>query len=157
MPIISVHCHNDLGLATANSLAAVMAGARQVECTVNGIGERAGNASLEEVVMALNTRKDLYRCRRGVNTSQIYKTSRMVSNYTGISVQPNKAIVGANAFAHESGIHQDGVLKERTTYEIMDARSIGLQELPGDGQALRPPRPAGAAAGAGLQAGPARI
>ncbi len=124
--IISVHCHNDLGLSTANSLAAVVAGARQVECTVNGIGERAGNASLEEVVMALHTRKDLYRATTGINTTQIYKTSRMVSSYTGIPVQPNKAIVGGNAFAHESGIHQDGVLKERSTYEIMDARSIGL-------------------------------
>jgi len=124
--IISVHCHNDLGLATANSLAAVAAGARQVECTVNGIGERAGNASLEEVVMALHTRKDQYGVVTGINTTQIYKTSRMVSSYTGIPVQPNKAIVGGNAFAHESGIHQDGVLKERTTYEIIDARSIGL-------------------------------
>jgi 2-isopropylmalate synthase len=124
--IVSVHCHNDLGLATANSLAAVAAGARQVECTINGIGERAGNASLEEVVMALHTRKDLYKVTTGINTSQIYKTSRMVSSYTGIPVQPNKAIVGGNAFAHESGIHQDGVLKERTTYEIIDARSIGL-------------------------------
>jgi 2-isopropylmalate synthase len=125
--IISVHCHNDLGMATANSLAAVLAGARQVECTVNGIGERAGNASMEEIVMALETRRDVYRARTRVNTSEIYRTSRMVSNYTGISVQPNKAIVGANAFSHESGIHQDGVLKERTTYEIMDPESIGLR------------------------------
>ena len=124
--IISVHCHNDLGMATSNSLAAVLAGARQVECTINGIGERAGNASLEEVVMAIHTRKDVYRLSTGINTGQIYKTSRMVSNYTGVPVQPNKAVVGANAFAHESGIHQDGVLKERSTYEIMDARSIGL-------------------------------
>ena len=125
--IISVHCHNDLGLATANSLAAIAAGARQVECTINGIGERAGNASLEEVVMALHTRKDIYKVSTRINTTQIAKTSRMVSSYTGIPVQPNKAIVGANAFAHESGIHQDGVLKERTTYEIMDATSIGLK------------------------------
>ncbi|HZK66194.1 MAG TPA: 2-isopropylmalate synthase, partial [Chloroflexota bacterium] len=125
--IISVHCHNDLGLATANTLAAVSVGARQVECTINGIGERAGNASLEEVVMSLNTRKDLYGVDCRVNTSQIYKTSRMVSNYTGISVQPNKAIVGSNAFAHESGIHQDGVLKERSTYEIMDPGSVGIK------------------------------
>ncbi|MHB0871762.1 MAG: 2-isopropylmalate synthase, partial [Chloroflexota bacterium] len=124
--VVSVHCHNDLGLATANSLAAVTAGARQVECTVNGIGERAGNASLEEVVMALHTRKDLYGVSTRINTTQIYKTSRMVSSYTGISVQPNKAVVGGNAFAHESGIHQDGVLKERRTYEIMDAQDIGL-------------------------------
>ncbi len=124
--VVSVHCHNDLGMATANSLAAVLAGARQVECTINGIGERAGNASLEEVVMALHTRKDFYNVTTGVNTRQIYKSSRMVSSYTGVPVQPNKAVVGANAFAHESGIHQDGVLKERTTYEIMDARSVGL-------------------------------
>ncbi|MGE5619509.1 MAG: 2-isopropylmalate synthase [Sphingomonadaceae bacterium] len=124
--VVSVHCHNDLGLATANSLAAVLAGARQIECTINGIGERAGNASLEEVVMALHTRKDLYKVGTRINTTQIYKTSRMVSSYTGITVQPNKAIVGSNAFAHESGIHQDGVLKERRTYEIMDAQSIGL-------------------------------
>ena len=124
--IVSVHCHNDLGMATSNSLAAVLAGARQVECTINGIGERAGNASLEEVVMAIHTRKDVYKLTTGINTHQIYKTSRMVSNYTGVPAQPNKAVVGANAFAHESGIHQDGVLKERSTYEIMDARSIGL-------------------------------
>ena len=124
--IVSVHCHNDLGMATSNSLAAMLAGARQVECTINGIGERAGNASLEEIVMAIHTRKDVYKLTTGINTRQIYKTSRMVSNYTGVPVQPNKAVVGANAFAHESGIHQDGVLKERSTYEIMDARSIGL-------------------------------
>jgi 2-isopropylmalate synthase len=125
--VISVHCHNDLGMATANSLAAIVAGARQIECTINGIGERAGNAALEEVVMALHTRKDVYKVNTRINTKQIAKTSRMVSNYTGISIQPNKAIVGSNAFAHESGIHQDGVLKERTTYEIMDASSIGLK------------------------------
>ncbi|MDA8189401.1 MAG: 2-isopropylmalate synthase [Dehalococcoidales bacterium] len=126
--IISVHCHNDLGLATANSLAAVLAGARQVECTINGIGERAGNCSMEEVVMTLRTRTDRYPLVTRIDTTQIYKASRMVSNYTSIYVQPNKAIVGANAFAHESGIHQDGILKERTTYEIMDAKSIGLTD-----------------------------
>ena len=126
--IISVHCHNDLGLATANSLAAVRAGARQIECAINGIGERAGNASTEEVIMALATRRGFFGVSSRADTTQIYKTSRMVSNFTGILVQPNKAIVGANAFAHESGIHQDGLLKERSTYEIMDARSIGLIE-----------------------------
>ncbi len=125
--VLSVHCHNDLGMATSNSLAAVEVGARQIECTINGIGERAGNAALEEVVMALNTRKDFYGVETGVNMSEIYRTSRMVSNYTGIFVQPNKAVVGANAFAHESGIHQDGVLKERTTYEIMDPKAVGLE------------------------------
>ncbi|MHB1004048.1 MAG: 2-isopropylmalate synthase [Chloroflexota bacterium] len=124
--VVSVHCHNDLGMAAANSLAAVKAGARQVECTINGIGERAGNAALEEIVMALRTRKDAYGVDTGIETSHIFKASRLVSNYTGMSVQPNKAIVGANAFAHQSGIHQDGVLKYRQTYEIMDARSIGL-------------------------------
>ena len=126
--IFSVHCHNDLGLATANSLAAVLAGVRQVECTINGIGERAGNCSLEEIVMSLYVRRDRYPFVTGIDTTQIYKASRLVSNYTGIYVQPNKAIVGANAFAHESGIHQDGILKERRTYEIMDASSIGLVE-----------------------------
>ena len=126
--VLSVHCHNDLGLATANSLAAVREGARQVECTINGLGERAGNASLEEIVMALHTRRDFYNLATGINTAQIHRTSRMVSKYTGIPVQPNKAIVGANAFAHEAGIHQDGILKERTTYEIMDPRSVGLAE-----------------------------
>ena len=124
--IISVHCHNDLGLAVANSLSAVANGARQIECTLNGIGERAGNCSLEEAVMALRTRRDYYSPDTKIDTTQIYKTSRMVSNYTGMLVQANKAIVGANAFAHESGIHQDGFLKERTTYEIMDPKSIGL-------------------------------
>ena len=123
--IISVHCHNDLGLAVANSLTAVDHGARQIECTVNGIGERAGNASMEEIVMALKTRSDLMKYVTGVNTERIYKTSRLVSELTGIYVQPNKAIVGANAFRHESGIHQDGLIKERTTYEIMDPQSIG--------------------------------
>lgn len=124
--VVSVHCHNDLGLATANSLAAIAVGARQIECAVNGLGERAGNASLEEVVMAIKTRKDLTKVYTGIDTTQIHKASRLVSDYTGIIVQPNKAIVGANAFRHESGIHQDGILKERTTYEIMDAASIGL-------------------------------
>ncbi|MBI2861411.1 MAG: 2-isopropylmalate synthase, partial [Chloroflexi bacterium] len=123
--VISVHCHNDLGLSTANTLAAVLNGVRQVEVTVNGIGERAGNASLEEVVMALHTRRDYFKLHTGIDTSQIYTTSRMVSTYTGMVVQPNKAVVGANSFAHESGIHQDGVLKERMTYEIMDAKMIG--------------------------------
>lgn len=126
--IISVHCHNDLGLATANSLAAVMAGAGQVECTVNGIGERAGNASLEEVVMAIKTRKDIFKCETGIDTREIYKASRQVSNLTGLLVQPNKAVVGANAFAHEAGIHQAGVLRARETYEIMSPQDIGLTE-----------------------------
>lgn len=124
--VVSVHTHNDLGLATANALAGVRAGARQVECTMNGIGERAGNCSLEEVVMALKTRAAFFGVTTNVDTTQIYKTSRMVSHYTGILVQPNKAVVGANAFAHEAGIHQDGVLKERSTYEIMDAKAVGL-------------------------------
>ena len=124
--IVSVHCHNDLGMATANSLVAVKNGARQVECTVNGIGERAGNAALEEIVMSLHTRRDMYGPITNIDISQIYKTSRMVSNYTGLFVQANKAIVGANAFAHESGIHQDGVLKERTTYEIIDPKAVGV-------------------------------
>jgi len=125
---ISVHCHNDLGLATANSLAAVKAGATQVECTINGIGERAGNASLEEVVMALKTRHDFFDVELGINTKEIYKASRMVSNLTGLLVQPNKAVVGANAFAHEAGIHQAGVLRARETYEIMRPEDIGLTE-----------------------------
>jgi 2-isopropylmalate synthase len=124
--VISVHCHNDLGLAVANSLAVLDYGVRQIECTINGIGERAGNASLEEIVMALRTRKDLFKYTTNIDTMQIHKTSRLVSDLTGMSVQPNKAIVGANAFRHESGIHQDGILKERTTYEIMDPRDIGL-------------------------------
>ncbi len=126
--IFSVHCHNDLGLATANSLAAVLNGARQVECTINGLGERAGNASLEEVVMAVRTRQDLFACRTRLDTRQIVNCSRLVSNITGFPVQPNKAIVGANAFAHESGIHQDGVLKSRETYEIMRAQDVGWSE-----------------------------
>ncbi|MCX7840776.1 MAG: 2-isopropylmalate synthase [Anaerolineae bacterium] len=126
--IISAHCHNDLGLATANTLAAIRAGARQVEVTVNGIGERAGNASLEEVVMALRTRPNVFGVTTGIDTTQIARTSRLVSNYTGIPVQPNKAIVGANAFAHEAGIHQDGMLKHRLTYEIMRPETIGLAQ-----------------------------
>ena len=123
--IFSVHCHNDLGLAVANSLSAVMNGARQVECTINGLGERAGNAALEEVVMAVKTRQDVFACDTGIDTSHIVPTSRLVSSITGFAVQPNKAIVGANAFAHESGIHQDGVLKSRETYEIMRAEDVG--------------------------------
>ena len=123
--VFSVHCHNDLGLAVANSLSAVMNGARQVECTINGLGERAGNASLEEVVMAVRTRQDIFPCDTRLDTTQIVKASRLVSNITGFPVQPNKAIVGANAFAHESGIHQDGVLKSRETYEIMRAEDVG--------------------------------
>lgn len=123
--VFSVHCHNDLGLAVANSLAAVLEGARQVECTINGLGERAGNASLEEVVMTVQTRQDVFACKTGLDTTQIVPTSRMVSTITGFPVQPNKAIVGANAFAHESGIHQDGVLKARETYEIMSAEDVG--------------------------------
>ncbi len=126
---ISVHCHNDLGLATANSLAAVQQGARQVEVAVNGIGERGGNAALEEVVMALKTRRDVFGLDVDINTKEIARTSRLVSSLTGMTVQKNKAIVGANAFAHESGIHQDGVLKERSTYEIMKAEDIG--QIPG--------------------------
>ncbi|HGY54117.1 MAG TPA: 2-isopropylmalate synthase [Caldithrix abyssi] len=126
--VISVHCHNDLGLAVANSLSAVQAGARQVECTVNGIGERAGNASLEEFVMALNVRKDLLPYSTRINTREIYNASKMVSGFTGIIVQPNKAIVGDNAFAHESGIHQDGMLKNRETYEIMTPEDVGVQK-----------------------------
>lgn len=125
---ISVHVHNDLGLAVANSLAAVIAGADQVECTINGIGERAGNASLEEVVMGLKTRKDFFDCETQINTKEIYKASRLVSNLTGLMVQPNKAVVGANAFAHEAGIHQHGVMQDRATYEIMLPEDIGLTE-----------------------------
>ena len=123
---ISVHCHNDLGLAVANSLAAVKAGARQVEVCVNGIGERGGNASLEEVVMALKTRRDFFGVETGIDTTQIYRVSRLVSQLTGVPVQPNKAIVGANAFRHQSGIHQHGIVKLRETYEIIDPREIGL-------------------------------
>ena len=125
---VSVHCHNDLGLAVPNSLAAIKHGATQVECTVNGIGERAGNASLEEIVMSLKLRQDFYQATTGIDTRQIYKTSRLVSTLTGLIVQPNKAIVGDNAFRHESGIHQDGILKFRQTYEIMRPEDIGLGE-----------------------------
>jgi len=124
--VISVHCHNDLGLAVANSLAAVTNGARQIECTINGIGERAGNASLEEVVMILKTRKDILGLETNIVTEQIYPSSRLISGITGIMVQPNKAIVGDNAFAHESGIHQDGLLKDKSTYEIMKPESVGI-------------------------------
>jgi 2-isopropylmalate synthase len=124
---LSVHCHDDLGLAVANSFAGVLAGARQVECAINGIGERAGNASLEEIVMLLHTREGDVGLATGVETHEIARTSRLVSRLTGYPVQPNKAIVGRNAFAHESGIHQDGVLKERSTYEIMDATTVGLE------------------------------
>jgi 2-isopropylmalate synthase len=124
--VISVHCHDDLGMAVANSLAAVKSGARQVECTINGIGERAGNCSMEEVVMALRTRQDYFGCVTGINTPEICRTSRLVSKYTGFAVPPNKAIVGGNAFRHESGIHQDGMLKEPTTYEIMRPEDVGF-------------------------------
>ncbi len=125
--VISVHCHNDLGLAVANSLSAVLNGAGQVDCTINGIGERAGNCSMEEVVMALRTRKDFFNADTKINTKEIIRSSRLITKITGIPVQPNKAIVGANAFAHESGIHQDGLLKEKTTYEIIRPESIGLR------------------------------
>jgi 2-isopropylmalate synthase len=126
--VFSVHCHNDLGLAVANSLAAVRNGARQVECTINGLGERAGNAALEEIVMAVRTRQDHFACDTRIDTTQIVHCSRLVSGITGFPVQPNKAVVGANAFAHESGIHQDGVLKHRETYEIMRAEDVGWTE-----------------------------
>ncbi|MGD9653087.1 MAG: 2-isopropylmalate synthase [Candidatus Dadabacteria bacterium] len=124
--VLSVHCHNDLGLAVANSIAAIKEGARQVECTINGLGERAGNASLEEIVMGLKVRNDRNPYRTRINTEHLYPTSRLVTQVTGVSVQPNKAIVGANAFAHEAGIHQDGVLKERITYEIMNPEEVGI-------------------------------
>jgi 2-isopropylmalate synthase len=126
--IVSVHCHDDLGLAVANSLAAISAGARQVECTINGIGERAGNASLEEVVMAMHTRQDRYPYQTKIVTEQLYPASQMLSSIITFGPQPNKAIVGDNAFAHEAGIHQDGYLKERTTYEIMEPKSVGVPE-----------------------------
>ena len=122
---LSVHCHDDLGLGVANSMAAIRNGADQVECTINGIGERAGNASLEEIVMVLKTRFANYQATTDIDTTEIYRTSRMVSRIMNIPVQPNKAIVGSNAFAHSSGIHQDGVLKDRTTYEIMSPRTSG--------------------------------
>jgi 2-isopropylmalate synthase len=126
--VISAHCHNDLGLAVANSLAAIANGARQVECTINGIGERAGNASLEEIVMALRVRADRYAYQTGVATEQLYPTSQLLEEITGIPVQPNKAIIGRNAFAHEAGIHQDGMLKNRLTYEIMTPQSVGVPD-----------------------------
>jgi len=124
--IISVHCHNDLGMATANSLSAAMNGARQIECTINGLGERAGNAALEEIVMALKVRKDIYNLETNIKSEEIYKTSKLVSRYTGIPVQPNKAIVGQNAFSHASGIHQDAILKKESTFGIMTPKSIGI-------------------------------
>jgi 2-isopropylmalate synthase len=124
--VVSVHCHDDLGLAVANSLEAVRVGARQIECTINGIGERAGNASMEEIVMALKTRRDFFELSTNIDTTQIYRTSRLVSELTGFPIQPNKAIVGANAFRHQSGIHQDGVLKKSITYEVMDPKWVGI-------------------------------
>ncbi len=126
--VISVHCHNDLGLAVANSLAAIQAGARQVECTINGIGERAGNTSMEEIVMAIRTRSNLFHVNTGINTKQIMTTSKLLTHITGVTVQPNKAIVGSNAFAHESGIHQDGLLKNAMTYEIMRPEDVGISK-----------------------------
>lgn len=125
---ISVHCHDDLGMATANSLSAVENGAAQVECTINGIGERAGNASLEEIVMAIKTRESYYNCQTGIVSEQLYRTSTLVSYCTGMQIQPNKAVIGANAFAHESGIHQHGMLSNKQTYEIMTPQSVGLKE-----------------------------
>jgi len=126
--VLSVHCHNDLGLGVSNSIAAIQNGARQVECTINGLGERAGNASLEEIVMAMKTRKDIISPDTDIKTQELYKASQLVSRLTGIMVQPNKAVVGANAFAHESGIHQDGILKRRTTYEIMKPSDVGVDK-----------------------------
>ena len=126
--VVSVHCHDDLGMATANTLAGIRAGARQAEVTINGIGERAGNTSLEEVVMALHTRKPIFNLETGIETTQLMRASKLVSNYTGIVVQPNKAIVGANAFAHEAGIHQDGMLKHNETYEIMRPETVGVTQ-----------------------------
>jgi 2-isopropylmalate synthase len=126
--IVSVHCHNDLGLAVANSLAAIQNGARQVECTVNGIGERAGNCSLEEIVMVLKTRRDRLPFSTGIKTEELYPASQLLTQIIGVGVQPNKAIVGGNAFAHEAGIHQDGFLKERTTYEIIEPKTVGVPE-----------------------------
>ena len=149
--VISVHCHNDLGLAVANSLAAVENGAGQIECTINGIGERAGNCSLEEVVMAMRTRSDYYHADTRINSRRLVPTSRLVSNITGMQVQRNKAIVGRNAFAHEAGIHQDGMLKERTTYEIMRPEDVGFaQDRSGAGQAQRPGGAGRSGQGAGL-------
>ena len=151
--VISVHCHNDLGLAVANSMAAIYAGAGQVECTVNGIGERAGNASLEEIVMGLRTRKDFYDAGTQIRTEEISKSSRLVSKITGMVVQPNKAIVGANAFAHTSGIHQDGLLKDKTR---MKSCGPGFHRVdakpPGDGETIRSPRVSGGIGEVGLYA-----
>jgi 2-isopropylmalate synthase len=126
--VVSVHCHDDLGLAVANSLAAVNAGARQIECTINGIGERSGNCALEEVVMAIKTRNDRYPYSTGIHTEHLYPASQLLSSIISFGPQPNKAIVGRNAFAHEAGIHQDGYLKEKTTYEIIDPKSVGVPE-----------------------------
>src|SRR6476659_10098627 len=126
--IVSVHCHDDLGLAVANSLAAIQNGARQVECTINGIGERAGNCSLEEIVMVLQTRRDALGYQTGIKTTELFPSSQLLTELIGVAVQPNKAIVGRNAFAHEAGIHQDGFLKERTTYEIIDPKTVGVPE-----------------------------
>ena len=126
--VVSVHCHDDLGLAVANSLAAVKAGARQIECTINGIGERAGNAALEEIVMAMKTRHDRFPYKTGIRTEHLFPASQLLTSIITFGPQPNKAIVGENAFAHEAGIHQDGYLKERTTYEIMDPQSVGVPE-----------------------------
>lgn len=126
--VLSVHCHNDLGMGVSNSLAAIENGATQVECTINGLGERAGNAALEEIVMALKTRKGFYGCETGIETEELYRTSRLVSHLTGVQIQPNKAIIGANAFAHESGIHQHGMLSNRETYEIMTPESVGFRQ-----------------------------
>jgi len=126
--VLSVHCHNDLGLGVANSIAALQNGARQVECTINGLGERAGNASLEEIVMAVKTRKDMFHLNTGIKTQELSRASQLVSRLTGITVQPNKAIVGANAFSHEAGIHQDGILKRRTTYEILKPSDVGVEK-----------------------------
>jgi 2-isopropylmalate synthase len=155
---VSVHCHNDLGLAVANSLAALDAGARQIECTINGLGERAGNCSLEEIVMALKTRSDAMPYTTDVDTTQIMKASRMVSTVTGFAVQPNKAIVGANAFAHEAGIHQDGMLKKQVHLRNHVAGRRWLSRIQaGHGQAFRPPCLPRKAEGNGLRDGPERF
>ena len=140
---ISVHCHDDLGLAVANSLAAIKAGARQVECCINGIGERAGNAALEELVMALTVRRDHHRVDHGINIEELVPTSALLQQFTGVLVQPNKAVVGTNAFGHESGLHEEGMLEDAHTYEIMSAAAIGAEGAPlGTRQTLRPPRAA---------------
>ena len=151
--VLSVHCHNDLGLSVSNSLAAIEAGARQVEGCINGIGERAGNASLEEIIMGLDTRKDLFRVDIGIDTTRLYAASRLVSRITGMAVQANKAVVGENAFRHASGIHQDGVLKERSTYEVMQPERVGVpRQHPGAGQAQRTGRSSGPVGGPRLPA-----